>query len=122
MLILTIVLFAVLQAPATPGALPATPQGKMVEGFIKALRTDEATFNMFVEKNVLAGRSPEQRKTMYGRLRKEFGDFKVLAVLSASAEQISMSIATTRDANATFTFKFEPKAPYRITEIAVEVD
>jgi hypothetical protein len=65
-------------------------------------------------------RTLEERKS-YARMRKDFGDFKILAVRAASAEQIALAVAHSEGEDATFTFRFESAAPYRITEISVEV-
>ena len=103
-------------------SLPATPQGKQLEAFVKALRTSEAAFVTFQADNMLPKRTPEQHKTMYGRIRKEFGDFTILKVMSASAGQVSVAVKHPAGMNAVFTFAFEKAAPYRITDMNVEVN
>lgn len=111
------------QAQARPvAALPSTPQGKQLDAFVKALRTSEAAFVTFQADHMLPRRTPEQHKTIYGRIRKEFGDFTILSVLSASAEQISVAVKHPAGMNAVFTFAFERAAPHRITDISVEVN
>jgi hypothetical protein len=107
---------------AAAAALPATPQGKQLEAFVKALRSGEAAFVTFQAENMLPKRTPEQQKTMYARIRKEFGDFTILRVLSASAGRISVAVKHPAGMNAVFTFAFEAPAPYRITEMNVEVN
>ncbi len=107
---------------ATPAVtLPTTPQGKQLDAFVKALRTSEAAFVAFQAENMLPKRTPEQHKTMYARIRKEFGDFTILNVLSASAEQVSVAVKHPAGMNAVFAFSFEKAAPYRITDMTVEV-
>ena len=110
-------------AQTTPApTLPATPQGKQLDAFVKALRAGEAAFVTFQAENMLPKRTPEQHKTMYLRIRKEFGDFTILRVLSASPERISVAVKHPAGLNAVFTFAFEAPAPYRITEMNVEVN
>src|SRR5512145_3321408 len=67
--------------------LPATPQGKIVEGFVKAFNAGEAAFLKYQEQHMVPSqkRTPEERKAMYARMRGDFGDLKVLSVPSASA-------------------------------------
>ena len=48
-------------------SLPATPQGKQLEAFVKAFRTSEAAFVAYQGENMLPKRTPEQYKTMYAR-------------------------------------------------------
>jgi hypothetical protein len=104
-----------------PVALPNTPQGKQVQAFITALNSGEAAFVKFQQDHMLPTRTPEQLKTMYGRVKKSFGEFKVLRVASASSEKLTMIVAHGSGDDATVTFSFEPAAPYRITNLEVEV-
>lgn len=111
------------QAQTAPAVtLPATPQGKQLDGFVKALQAGEAAFVMFQAGNMLPKRTPEQHKTMYWRIRKEFGDFTILRVLSASPERIAVAVRHPAGMNAVFTFAFETVAPHRITDLNVEVN
>jgi hypothetical protein len=107
---------------AAPVSLPATPQGKQLDAFVTALRASETAFVTFQAENMLPKRTPEQHKSMYGRIRKEFGDFTILRVLSASTERISVAVKHPAGMNAVFTFAFETVAPYRITDMNVEVN
>ena len=117
-----ILVLATTLVQATPSAtLPATPQGRQIEAFVKALRSGEAAFVKYQEDNMLPKRTPEQLKTMHGRIRKEFGDFKILNVLSATADAITVAVAHPEGLKATFTFSFEKAAPFRITNMFVEV-
>jgi len=111
-------------AQGTAVTLPSTPQGKVVAAFVTAFRAGEPAFLNFQEQHMLSGqkRTLEERKAMYARMRKNFGDFKFRAVRSASAEQITLAVAHAEGEEAAFTFRFESAAPYRITEIAVEVE
>jgi len=111
------------QAQATPVvSLPSTPQGKQLDAFVTALRASETAFVTFQAENMLPKRTPEQHKSMFARIRKEFGDFTILRVLSASSERISVAVKHPAGMNAVFTFAFEPAAPYRITDMNVEVN
>lgn len=103
-------------------ALPATPQGKQLDAFVAAFRTSETAFVAYQAENMLPKRTPEQHKTMYARMRKDFGDFTILRVLSASAERLAVAVKHPAGMNAVFTFAFEKVAPYRITEMNVEVN
>ena len=58
---------------------------------------------------------------MYARMRKDFGDFTLLKVLSASADQISVAVKHPAGMNAVFWFSFEKAPPYRIADMNVEV-
>lgn len=107
-------------APAV--SLPATPQGKQLTAFVTALRAGETAFVTFQNDNMLPKRTPEQHKTMYGRIRKEFGDFTILKVMSAAGDRISVAVKHPEGLNAVFTFTFESAAPYRITSMNVEVN
>lgn len=110
-----------LQAPPA-ASLPATPQGRQLDAFVKALRTSEAAFVTFQAEHMLPKRTPEQHKTMCQRIRKEFADFAILRVLSASADQISVAVQHPAGMNAVFTFAFEKAGPHRITDMNVEVN
>jgi hypothetical protein len=110
-----------LQAAPTV-TLPATPQGKQLDAFVTAFRTSETAFVAFQAENMLPKRTPEQHKTMYARMRKDFGDFTILRVLSASAERISVAVKHPAGMTAVFSFAFEKAAPYRITDMNVEVN
>ncbi|MGE0862540.1 MAG: hypothetical protein AB7P34_01460 [Vicinamibacterales bacterium] len=107
-------------APAV--SLPATPQGRQLDAFVTTFRTSETAFVAFQAENMLPKRTPEQHKTMYARMRKDFGDFTILRVLSASADQISVAVKHPAGMNAVFSFAFEQAAPYRITDMNVEVN
>ena len=109
-----------LQATPVVG-FPATPQGRQVEAFVKAIHTGEAAFVAFQADHMLPARTEEQRKTMFARIRKEFGDYTVLAVLSASAEQVTIAVKHPAGMNASFAFSFEKAAPYRIIDMNVQV-
>lgn len=87
-----------------------------------ALRTSEAAFVAFQAENMLPKRTAEQHQSMYGRIRKEFGDFTILRVLSASADRIAVAVKHPEGMNAVFTFAFEKAAPHRITEMSVAVN
>lgn len=107
-------------APAV--SLPATPQGRQLDAFVKAFRTSETAFVNYQAENMLPNRTPEQHKSMYGRMRKDFGDFTILRVLSASADRISVAVKHPAGMNAVFTFAFEKESPYRINDMNVEVN
>ena len=107
---------------AAPVSLPPTPQGRQLEAFVAALRTSETAFVTFQAENMLPKRTPEQQKSMYSRIRKEFGEFTILRVLSASPERIAVAVKHPAGMNAVFTFAFEAAAPYRITDMNVEVN
>jgi len=111
------------QAQATPAvSLPSTPQGRQLDAFVTAFRAGEAAFVAYQAGNMLPKRTPEQHKTMYGRMRKDFGDFTILRVLSASADRISVAVKHPAGMNAVFSFSFEKAAPYRIVDMNVEVN
>ena len=109
-----------LQAAAV--SLPPTPQGKQLAAFVTALRAGEGAFVTYQAENMLPKRTPEQHKSMFARIRKDFGEFTILRVLSASPERISVAVKHPADMNAVFTFSFEAAAPYRITDMNVEVN
>lgn len=117
--IVSSVLLLVAQPTAT---LPATPQGKHVEAFVAALNTSEAAFIKFIESQSIPKRTPDQQKTMYARMKKDFGTFKIASVLSASPERITVAVAHPEGLAATFSFLFEKVAPFRITGLEVEVN
>jgi hypothetical protein len=118
-MIAVLVTFALLsQAPVT---LPNTPQGKQVQAFISALNSSEAAFVKFQDDHMLPKRTPEQLKTMYGRVKKSFGEFKILRVVSASNERLTLIVAHASGEDATVTFSFEPASPHRITNLEVEI-
>ena len=122
MITLAAALFSIALQATSAVSLPSTPQGKQLDAFVTAFRTSEAAFVTFQADHMLPTRTPEQHKTMYARMRKEFGDFTILRVLSASAERIALAVKHPAGMNAVFTFAFEKSAPYRITEMNVEVN
>lgn len=122
MITLLAAVFSLTLQATPPATLPATPQGKQLQAFVTSLRAGEAAFVAFQADNMLPKRTPEQHQTMYARIRKEFGDFTILSVLSASADRIAVAVKHPAGMRATFTFSFEKAAPFRITDMNVEVD
>jgi hypothetical protein len=107
--------------------LPDTPQGKQVAGYIEAFNTgDDQTYLAMQEKrlhpDVLARRSPDERREMFRRMKADFGTLRVAQVLKSTAEEIQLAIPNAAGERAVFTFKFESAEPFRITGIAVEID
>jgi hypothetical protein len=108
-----------------PKTLPATPQGKRVQAYMDAFNSgDEARFLKVQEEitapEALARRPPEQRAKLYARLRGDFPKMQVLRAV-AGTNQIRAVVPTGDGHEAIFSFTFEPKAPYRITGIGIDV-
>lgn len=108
-----------------PATLPDTPQARRVKAYVEAFNTgDEAKFLKAQEElmsaETLAKRPAEQRAQMYARLKGDFGTMKI-ARAAATPEQIRVVIPD-RDGNeAIFAFDFEPKAPYKIKSIGIDI-
>ncbi|MEO8679478.1 MAG: hypothetical protein ABI665_10560 [Vicinamibacterales bacterium] len=117
---IAVVLSLALQA-APAITYPSTPQGKQVEGFVKAFQAGEAAFVTFQGEHMLPARTADQRRTMYARMHQEFGDFTVLTLLSASSDQVTIAVKHPAGLNASFAFSFEKAAPFRIIDMNVQV-
>ena len=115
------------QGAAKSVALPDTPQGKQVKGYVDAFNSgDEKKFLAWFEANVspaiLAKRSPEERAKMFQRMKGDFGKLVVTKVLKSTAQQVQVVFPTADgQAEGTFTFDFEAEAPYKLAGISVEV-
>lgn len=108
-----------------PATLPDTPQGKRVQAFIDAFNTgDEQKFLKAQEElmavDTLARRPAAERAKMYGRMKGDFGTFKVKRAI-ADGDKIRVVIPDKDGNEAIFSFELEPKAPYRIKGIAVDL-
>jgi hypothetical protein len=108
-------------------ALPATPQGKHLQAYLDAFnsggeKTYLAMMETHVEPGLLKKRTVEERAQLFQRMRGDFGTLKVAKVVQASADQIDLAIPDKEGTEATFSFTFEPAAPFRIAGIRVEVD
>lgn len=107
-----------------PATLPDTPQGRRVKSFVEAFNSgDEARFLKAQEEmmtETLAKRPADQRAKMYARLR---GDFPVMKIKRAVAEPEQIrAVIEDRDGNeAIFTFDFEPKPPYKVKGIGIDI-
>jgi hypothetical protein len=105
--------------------LPDTPQAKHVKAYIDAFNAgDEAKFLKVQEElmapEALARRPAAERAKMYNRLRGDFPTMKIKRV-AADAGQIR-AIIPDRDGNeATFSFDFETKAPFKIKGIGIDI-
>jgi hypothetical protein len=108
-----------------PATLPDTPQAKHVKAYIDAFNAgDEAKFLKVQEElmapEALARRPAAERAKMYNRLRGDFPTMKIKRV-AADAGQIR-AIIPDRDGNeATFSFDFETKAPFKIKGIGIDI-
>ena len=125
--LLMVASLVVTQGAAKSVALPDTPQGKQVKGYVDAFNSgDEKKFLAWFEANVspaiLAKRSPEERAKMFQRMKGDFGKLVVTKVLKSTAQQVQVVFPTADgQAEGTFTFDFEGEAPYKIAGISVEV-
>jgi hypothetical protein len=108
-----------------PKTLPDTPQGKQVKAYIDAFNSgDEQKFlsaqEALMSADTLARRPAADRAKMFGRMKGDFG--KLIVKRAASTpEQIRVVIADKDGNDAIFSFDFEPKAPYKIKGIAVDI-
>lgn len=107
--------------------LPDTPQAKHVRAYIEAFNTGDVKKYLAMQEEHLAPdalqkRSAGERTKMFERLRADFGTLAVKEVLSASAERIDLAVPDRKGTTATFSFRFEAPAPFRIAGIAVEID
>lgn len=125
---LVLVLAVAVQAGAPKAAsLPSTPQGRQVEAYLKAFNSGDekaylAASDKLMTPELLAKRPAEERAKMFQRLRGDFGTLKIARVVTSTPAQISF-IAPPKDGNeGTFTFGFQPEAPYKISRLAVEVE
>ena len=108
-----------------PATLPETPQGKRVQAFIDAFNTgDEQKFLKAQEElmsaETLAKRPQAERAKMYGRLKGDFGTFKVKRAIAAG-DKIRVVIPDKDGNEAIFSFELEAKAPYKIKGIGVDI-
>ena len=108
-----------------PATLPDTPQGKRVQTFIDAFNTgDEQKFlkaqEALMSADTLAKRPQAERAKMYGRLRGDFGTFKVKRAV-ADGDKIRVVIPDKDGNEAIFSFELESKAPYKIKGIGVDI-
>jgi hypothetical protein len=127
-MLLTLCLVTTILAPQVPNAvaLPDTPQGKRVDTYIKAFNTGDQKRFLTVQDellvpDVLKKRTLEERTQLYERMKGDFGSLVPTKVAKATAEQIQILVPTKEGDVATFTFDFEPKAPYRISGIRIDV-
>ena len=108
-----------------PATLPDTPQGKRVQSFINAFNTgDEQKFLKAQEELMAAGtlakRPQAERAKMYARMKGDFGTLKVKRAV-ADGDKIRVVIPDKDGNEAIFSFELEPKAPYKILGIAVDI-
>ena len=124
---LVLVMALAVQAGAPKAAsLPNTPQGHQVEAYLKAFNSGDekaylAASDKLMTPELLTKRPPEERAKMFQRLRGDFGTLKIARVVKSTPAQITF-IAPLKDGNeGTFTFDFQPEAPYKISRLAIEV-
>jgi hypothetical protein len=108
-----------------PKALPDTPQGKQVKAFIEAFNSgDEKTFLKAQEElmasDTLARRPAADRAKMFNRMKGDFGTLTVKRA-AATADQIRVVVPDKDGNEAIFSFDFEPKAPYKIRGLGVDL-
>ena len=108
-----------------PAKLPDSPQGKQVQAYIDAFNTgDEAKFlkaqESIMAEEALAKRPAADRAKMFGRLRGDFGTFKVLRAVAA-ANQIRVVMPDKDGNEAIFSFDLDAKAPYKIKSIGIDI-
>src|SRR5262245_17876636 len=111
---------------ARGATLPDTPQGKHVQAFINAFNSgDEKAFlaaqEKIMAKSVLEKRTAKERADLYQRMKGDFGTFKVEQVTKATAKQIQVIIPAQDGGVGTFTFDFEEKPPYLISQLGIDV-
>jgi hypothetical protein len=105
--------------------LPDTPQGKQVKAFIAAFNSgDEKTFlaaqEQLMAADTLARRPAADRAKMFNRMKGDFGTLTVKRAV-ASPDRIR-AVVDDKDGNeAIFSFEFEPKAPFKIKGLGVDV-
>ena len=123
------VLIALLLVPqaGNPVALPDTPQGKHVRAYMDAFNSgDEKKYLAMLEEHfdpaTMKDRPVEERRTMFARLKGDFGTFKVSKVTKASADAISLLIPNQEGIEATFNFRFAAAAPYKINGIGIDIE
>ena len=109
-----------------PTKIPDTPQAKHVQAFIEA-------FNTRRRKEVPGGagaahvdrRAGEtaaaDRAKMFTRMKGDFGTLTVKRVAAEPAQDPGQSMPDKDGNEAIFSFDLEPKAPYKITAIAVDI-
>jgi hypothetical protein len=125
---LVLVLAIAAQAGSPKAAsVPSTPQGRQVEAFLKAFNSGDekaylAASDKLMAPELLAKRPPEERAKMFQRLRGDFGTLRIARVVKSTPAQIAFT-APLKDGNeGTFTFDFQPEAPFKISRLAVEVE
>ena len=114
------------QLGPAPDVLPNTPQGQRVAAYITAFNAGEDAFVSVYEVEMIqemaAATPPARRKELYMRLVSELGRIRVERVLASSPKAITFSMRVpANNSTATFSFKFEEKAPYRISAIDLEI-
>jgi hypothetical protein len=119
-------LAAIALQDAKTTSLPDTPQGRHVQAFIKAFNSgDEKTFlaaqEKIMTKGILQKRSAEERANLFRRMKGDFGTFAIERVAKATATQIEVIIPAKDGGIGTFTFDFEEKPPYLISQLGIDV-
>jgi hypothetical protein len=107
-------LVAVAPTAAQQRALPDTPEGKLVAGFLAAANaSDEDALARFQEANfseaALKRRSPEERAARNQQLREQTGGLTLVEVRSSSANQIVLvasGVNLPKDVALVITFNF----------------
>lgn len=113
--------------PKAAAGLPSTPQGKIVETYLKAFNSgDEKVFldmqEQLLTKAQLERRTRQERAEMYQKMRRNMGTLSVDKVIKATALMMQIRMRSDRDAEPEFTFDFEDKPPFKITGIGVELE
>jgi hypothetical protein len=108
-----------------PKTIPDTPQGKQVKAFIAAFNTgDEKKFLAAQEElmaaDTLAKRPAPERAKMFNRMKGDFGTLTVKRV-AAGGDKIRVVMPDKEGNEAIFSFELEPKAPYKIKGIGVDI-
>ncbi len=114
------------QSGVIPHVLPDTPQARQVSAYIEALNASEAAFvamyDLTTTAEMAACTPPARRAELIRRLVHEVGKIQAEKLLSSSSSSITFSMRVPgKGSMATFTFRFEEKAPFRISGVDVEV-
>lgn len=117
---------APLDPNAPPATLPETPQGRHVKAYLDAFNSgDEQAFlkaqDAHMSPDALAKRPAADRARMFKRMRGDFGKIKVGLVAKSTASEIQVIAPAADGDEAAFIFSFEPQAPFRIVQIAVDI-
>ena len=126
-MMIAVLILALLGPQARVVKLPDTPQGKRVQAYIEAFNTGDVKHYLAMQEqhlalDVLKKRSAEERTKMFERMRADFGKLEPRDLLGASDAEIRLAVPNLKGEVATFTFRFEPVAPFRLSGIAVEID